>query len=131
MLERARTLIKANGWENVTLIESPVEEAAIPGEADAALFALSHDIMRSPKAVENVVRHVKPGGRISMVGMTWNPWWSPPFNIVHAWRLRRGATTYEGLGRPWTHLEQLVPLQVKRVFRGFKGGYYFAWGARP
>jgi len=131
MLERARRLIEANRWENVTLIESPVEEAEIPGEVDAALFALSHDIIRSPRAVENVVRHVKPGGRISVVGMTWNPWWALPFNIVHAWRLRRGATTYEGLGRPWTHLEKLVPLQVKRVFRGFKGGYYFAWGVRP
>jgi len=131
MLARARQLIEANRWQNVTLIESPVEEAEIPGKVDAALFALSHDIMRSPRAVENVVRHVKPGGRISVVGMTWNPWWALPFNIVHAWRLRRGATTYEGLGRPWTHLEKLVPLQVKRVFRGFKGGYYFAWGVRP
>lgn len=131
MLARAREQVRANGWGNITLIESPVEEADIPGEADAALFALSHDIMRSAQAVENVVRHVKPGGRISVVGMTWNPWWALPFNVVHAWRLRRGATTYEGLGRPWTHLEKLVPLQVKRVFRGFKGGYYFAWGVRP
>ena len=131
MLEEARKLIERSGWQNVTVIESPVEEADIPGEVDAALFALSHDIMRSRQAVENVVSHVKPGGRISAVGMTWNPWWALPFNIVHAWRLRRGATTYEGLGRPWTHLEKLVPLQVKRVFRGFKGGYYFAWGVRP
>jgi threonine dehydrogenase-like Zn-dependent dehydrogenase len=99
---------------------------------DAALFALSHDIMRSPKAVENVVQHLRPGGQISVVGMTWNPWWALPFNVIFALRLRRGATTYEGLGKPWTHLEKLVPrLQVKRVFRGLHGGYYFAWGARP
>jgi len=131
MLERARQLIGTNGWENITLIESPVEEAAIPGELDAALFALSHDIMRTAGAVENVVQHVKPGGRISVVGMTWNPWWALPFNLIHAIRLRRGATTYEGLGRPWTHLEKLMPLQVSRVFRAHYGGYYFAWGARP
>jgi hypothetical protein len=87
--------------------------------------------MRSPKAVENVVQHVKRGGRISVVGMTWNPWWALPFNLVHAWKLRRGATTYESLGRPWTHLAKVVPLKVKRVSRGFHGGYYFAWGARP
>ncbi len=131
MLAKARERIEADGWQNITLIESPVEEAAIPALAAAALFALSHDIMRSRQAVENVVAHVKPGGRISVVGVTWNPWWALPFNIVHAWRLRRGATTYEGLGRPWTHLEKIVPLHVKRVFRGFKGGYYFAWGVRP
>jgi len=130
MIERARERVDANGWENVTLIESPVEEAKIQDAVDAALFALSHDIMRSPEAVENVVMHVKPGGRISVVGMTWNPWWALPFNIVHALRLRRGATTYEGLSRPWTHIEKLMPLKVKRVFRGFHGGYYFAWGVR-
>lgn len=131
MLARARERVEGNGWQNVTIIEAPVEDAPIPGDVDAALFALSHDIMQSPQAVENVVQHVKNSGRISVVGMTWNPWWALPFNIVHAWRLRRGATTYEDLGRPWTHLETLVPLQVQRVFRGFKGGYYFAWGARP
>ncbi len=132
MLERARERVAESGWQNVVFIESPVEEAEIPCAVDAALFALSHDIVRSPEAVANVVQHVKPGGRISVVGMTWNPWWGLPFNIVHALRLRRGATTYEGLSRPWTHLEKLVPgLQIKRVFRGFHGGYYFAWGARP
>lgn len=132
MLAQARERVKASGWQNITLIESPVEEADISGQVDAALFALSHDIMRSPKAVENVVQHVKSGGHISVVGMTWNPWWALPFNILFGIRLRRGATTYEGLGRPWSHLAKFVPrLQVKRVFRGFKGGYYFAWGARP
>jgi ubiquinone/menaquinone biosynthesis C-methylase UbiE len=132
MLEKARERVKINGWENITLIESSIEEAAVPETVDAALFALSHDIMRSPDAVENVVQHVKSGGRISVVGMTWNPWWALPFNLIHAFRLRRGATTYEGLGRPWTHLEKFIPgLQVQRVFRAQYGGYYFALGARP
>jgi len=132
MLGLARNRVELSGWRNVTLIESPVEDADIPGEVDAALFALSHDIIRSPNAVENVVQHVEPGGRISVVGMTWNPWWALPFNIVFGIRLRRGATTYEGLGRPWSHLGKFIPgLQVKRVFRGLHGGYYFAWGVRP
>ncbi len=132
MLARAQKRVEANGWANITIIEAPVEDAAIPIHADAALFALSHDIMRSQKAVGNVVEHVKPGGRISVVGMTWNPWWALPFNIIHAIKLRRGATTYEGLGRPWTLLKELVPqLEVSRVFRAHKGGYYFAWGVRP
>ena len=131
MLAMARKRVEANGWPNITLIESSIEEATIPVRADAALFALSHDIMRSPRAVENVIKHVRPGGRISVAGMTWNPWWAFPFNLVHAFRLRRGATTYEGLSRPWTHLQALIPLlQVKRVFGAHHGGYYLAWGAR-
>jgi len=132
MLTGARERIDANGWPNIELIESSIEEAAIPVQADAALFALSHDIMRSPRAVKNVVEHVKPGGRIAVAGMTWNPWWALPFNLIHAYRLRRGATTYEGLGKPWTHLQELIPLlQVRRVFGAHHGGYYLAWGARP
>ncbi len=132
MLARARQRIEANDWSNITVIESSIEEATIPVRADAALFALSHDIMRSPRAIENVVQHVKPRGGIAVVGMTWNPWWALPFNLIHAFRLRRGATTYEGLGRPWTHLQKLVPrLQVKRVFGAHHGGYYLAWGASP
>lgn len=132
MLERARERVNTNGWQNVTLIESPIEEATIPETVDAALFALSHDIMRSPTAIENVVRHVKPGGRIAVAGMTWNPWWALPFNLILAYRLRRGATTNEGLGKPWTHLQELIPLlQIKRVFGAHHGGYYLAWGARP
>ncbi len=133
MLARARERVEANGWQNVTLIQSPVEEADIPGQHDAALFALSHDIMRSPGAVGNVVRHVKPGGRVAVVGVTWGPWWALPFNLIQWLTMRRGATTYEGLDRPWSNLEKLIPgLQVtKPVVRLHYGSYYFAWGIRP
>ncbi len=133
MLARARERVETNGWQNITLIQSPVEEADIPGQLDAALFALSHDIARSPQAVENVVRHVKPGGRVAVVGVTWGPWWALPFNLIQWLTMRRGATTYEGLDRPWSNLEKLIPgLQVtKPVVRLHYGSYYFAWGIRP
>lgn len=133
MLTRARERVEAKGWQNVTLIESPVEEADIPGQVDAALFAFSHDIARSPLAVENVVQHVKLGGRVAVVGVTWGPWWALPFNLIQWLTMRRGATTYEGLDRPWSNLEKvIVGLQVtKPVVRLLYGSYYFAWGARP
>ena len=133
MLARARERVETNGWKNITLIQSRIEEAAIPGQADAALFAFSHDISRSPEAVENVVQHLKPGSNVAVVGVTWGPWWALPFNLIQWLTLRRGATTYEGLGRPWSNLEKLIPgLQVtKPVVRLHYGSYYFAWGARP
>ncbi len=133
MLARARERIRTNGWENVTLIWSPIEEADIPGRVDAALLAFSHDIARSPQAVENVVWHVKPGGRIAVVGVTWGPWWAAPFNLIQWLTMRRGATTYEGLDRPWSNLAKVIPgLQVtKPVVRLHYGSYYFAWGSRP
>jgi demethylmenaquinone methyltransferase/2-methoxy-6-polyprenyl-1,4-benzoquinol methylase len=43
-LALARTLVEQSGWENVTLINSAVEDAQIPMTADAALFSFTHDI---------------------------------------------------------------------------------------
>ena len=132
MLAAARGRVGANGWQNVTLIESSIEEAQIPIDADAALFAFSHDIIRSPRAVENAVQHVKPGGHSAVTGVAWGRWWELPFSIMLWLTLRRGATTYEGLRRPWSHLERFVPgLQVRRAFGGRHGCYYIGWGIRP
>jgi ubiquinone/menaquinone biosynthesis C-methylase UbiE len=130
MLARAGRKIQTNGWLNVSLIEAPVEDADIPVQADAALFALSHDIMRTPKALENVVRHLRPGGRVAVVGTKWAPWWAFPIRIFQWFTCRGGMTTYEGLGRPWSHLERLVPSLrvVDRVLLGLRGEYYLASG---
>ncbi len=130
MLARAREKIEQHGWRNVELIESPVEDAAIPVQADAALFALSHDIIRNQKALDNVVQHLKPGGRVAVVGVKWAPWWALPVNLRLWYTCRGGMTTYEGLGRPWSRLERLVPSLkvVDRVFVGWHGEYYLASG---
>ena len=126
MLGKARERIDNAGWQNVTLVESAVENAEIPVEADAALFHFTHDIMRSPPAVENVVRHLKMGGRIVSAGGKWAPWWALPVNLV-MWRASsRYVTTFEGFGRPWSHLGPYVPdLRVKSVLFG---AGYIAWG---
>lgn len=132
MLALARGRAGTHGWQNVTFIQSSIEEAAIPSQGDAALFAFSHDIIRSPQAVENAVQHLKPGGHVAVVGVAWGRWWELPFSLMLWLNLRRGATTYEGLGRPWSHLERLVPrLQVRRAFGGRHGCYYLGWGRVP
>src|SRR3990172_2299392 len=130
MLAGARQKVQTHGWENVTLIEAPVEDADIPVQADAALFALSHDIIRTPKALENVVRHLRPGGRVAVVGVKWAPWGALPIRIYQWYGCRGGMTTYEGLGRPWSHLKRLVSSLrvVDRVLLGWRGEYYFACG---
>src|SRR5713226_9713510 len=62
MLNEAGRRVLREGWRNVSLIESAVENAAIPVEADTAIFYATHDIMRTPTALENVIGHLKPGG---------------------------------------------------------------------
>jgi ubiquinone/menaquinone biosynthesis C-methylase UbiE len=126
MLAKARERVERQGWENVTLVESAVEDAAIPAEVDACVSVLTHDVMRSPGALTNVVRHVKPGGRIVVTGAKWSSRWALPVNACVWWVARRYVTTFEGFGRPWGHLESLVPdLRIESLFLG---GAYLAWG---
>ena len=68
MLALARDRVSQSNWHNVTLINSSVEAAHIPEHVDAALFSLTHDVMRSPPALQNVMRSVKRGGRVVAVG---------------------------------------------------------------
>src|SRR5438128_2579520 len=84
MLSQARERVAANGWRNVTLIESAIEDASIPEVAGAAVFVLTHDVMRSPEALGNVLAHVRPGGRISAAGGKRAPAW-PPRSTVARW----------------------------------------------
>jgi ubiquinone/menaquinone biosynthesis C-methylase UbiE len=126
MLAEARQRVKENGWPNVTLIEASVEEAEIPIKADAWVSVLTHDVMRSPKAIENVLLHMKPGGRIAVAGAKWAPWWALPVNAYVGYVARRYVTTFEGFDRPWTRLEALVPgLKVRPILFG---GAYLAFG---
>ncbi len=130
MLAKARERADRQGWRNVTLVEAPVEKAEIPVQADAALSVLTHDVMRSPRALENVLAHVRPGGGVVMAGAKWaGPWWAAPVNLVVWLAARPYVTTFEGFERPWDHLDRLVPdLSVQSV--GF-GGAYVASGTVP
>ncbi len=126
MLAKAREKVTAAGWQNVSLIEAAADEADIPVQADAVFFHFTHDVMRSPAALENVFRHAKPGARVVSAGGKRAPWWSLPANLA-MWRIsRRYITTFEGWDRPWSHLERFVP--DLRVMPVLFGAGYIAWG---
>jgi len=125
MLARARRRVREHGWRNVSLIEGPAEDVEIPVLADAVLFCGTHDVLRSPAAIANVLRFVGPGGRVVAGGPKWAPWWWPGSLAlnVYTWQLNRGfVTTFEGFSEPWTYLADAVAeLEVEEVF--FGGGY--------
>ena len=84
------------GYENVTLLDAPVETADLPYGLDAALFSGDEELLRSEPAVANVVTHLHLGGRVAAFGA------SCPAVI-------RGADP------PWGILERHVPhLTVRR-----------------
>jgi SAM-dependent methyltransferase len=64
MLAHAQALVERRGWTNVELVEAGAEEFAISTPVDAAMLCGVHDVMRSPAALANVLRHVRDGGRV-------------------------------------------------------------------
>lgn len=126
MIEKARERVAQEHWKNVTLLCSPVETADIPGLADAALFHFTHDILRRPEAVANVIRHLKPGARVVASGLKWARGWAISANLLVLPAALRSVTSLEGLRKPWSKLVACAgPLDVET---SLFGGVYIASG---
>lgn len=131
MLARAHARVAHNGWENVTLVESPVGRLDLDVQADSALLCLVHDVMRCPAALERVVRHLRSGGRIVAAGAKWGPWWAPAINVA-TWCLNRPyVATFEGFVQPWDQLERLVIDLRVQLLSTYLGAAYLARATRP
>ena len=108
MLARARARVAARGWTNVVLVQSSMEDAPIEDALDAVLFNYTHDVLRSPAALERIFTHTRPGARVALAGVKHPPWWLYPARL---WRLANASpylTTFEGLDRPWSLIEPYV-----------------------
>jgi ubiquinone/menaquinone biosynthesis C-methylase UbiE len=127
MLALARQRCAREGWSNVTLIESAMEDTRVPGPVDAILFNFTHDVLRSPRALERAFAAAVPGARVAVAGMKLAPWWVAPLNLVVRAKARPYMTTLEGLARPWDllagHLERFDWVSV------MLGTAYIGWGA--
>ena len=115
----AREHIAAEGWRNVTVVQSPAEDAEIAVAADAALFCAVHDILQSPDALRNVMKKLRPGARVAAGGGKWAAPWMVGVNfqvrMLHAPYVR----SFGGFDRPWGHLEQLIEdIQVREIALG-------------
>jgi ubiquinone/menaquinone biosynthesis C-methylase UbiE len=128
MLARARERVERAAWRNVTLIKASAEHFDPGVQGDAALLCATHDILRSRPALENLLRHVKVGGRVVAAGAKWVPWWRPDGASLDlcTWQLNHDyVTTFEGFAQPWSHLAELIPdLEVTET--GFGVGYLVA-----
>jgi ubiquinone/menaquinone biosynthesis C-methylase UbiE len=129
MFEQARRRVARARWSRVTLIRSPAEDAALRVRADAALFHFTHDILRRPEAIANVLGHLKPGARVVASGLKWAaPRLMRPVNWLVLSAALRSVTSLDGLDRPWELLEeQLGPMDVESRLLG---GTYVASGVR-
>jgi SAM-dependent methyltransferase len=126
MITKARERVARHGWKNVALIEAPVEEARMRPRADAALFHFTHDILREPLALANVLRHLRPGARVVACGLQWAAAWAWPVNLFVLGAAWHSVTSLAGLGSPWSLLgEHLGEVQVDS---SAAGGVFIASG---
>ena len=126
----AREHIAAEGWLNVTVVESRAEDAQMAFTADAALFCAVHDILQSPGALRNVLGNLRPGAWVAAGGGKWAPPWLAAVNaqimMLHAPYVR----SFDGFGRPWAHLGRLIE-DVHVCELAFGGGYVMTGRTRP
>ena len=104
--------------DRFTLIQSAVEEAQFPLDANAILFCYTHDVLQSVTALENIFRHAANGARVAVVGNRLQSWcWAAPLNIWVCWRGWRYLTTFRGFRQPWRGLLPYCPdLRVVKTF---------------
>lgn len=118
MLDVARQRIADAGWTNVELICAPIQQAELP-DADGALLFFTHDLMRSPAALDNVANAVRGGRRIVAAGAKRPPRWLVPVAAIAGLAMRRYVTTLEGISAPWSLLaERVDDLAVTEVALG-------------
>jgi len=105
MFEQARQRVEREGWRNVWHVCASAEGMALPQPADAVLFNYTHDILRAPQAVANLVRQLKPGARIAIAGMKFFPWWTGPLNLLPWLKNRPYNARPADLWHPWDRIE--------------------------
>jgi demethylmenaquinone methyltransferase/2-methoxy-6-polyprenyl-1,4-benzoquinol methylase len=123
----ARERVAREGWRNVRVDESGHGvRASRRSVRRGACSTFTHDVLRTPGALENIFGACKPGARVAVAGSKLLPWWLAPLN---GWVRRINApymTTFDGLERPWAPLERHVPGLKRESALG--GIAYVAWG---
>jgi len=122
----ARERVAREGWRNVRVDVADMASSPLDGPYDAVLFHFTHDVLRTPGALDTIFASCRPGGRVAVAGSKLLPWWLAPLN---GWVRRINApymTTFDGLGRPWAPLERYVPGLKRESALG--GIAYVGWG---
>ena len=102
MFALAQARVVREGWANVWHAQAPAETVQLPATADAVLFNYTHDICRTPEAVANLLRQLKPGARVAMAGMKFFPWWTGPLNLLAWLKNRPYNAKATDMWRPWS-----------------------------
>jgi demethylmenaquinone methyltransferase/2-methoxy-6-polyprenyl-1,4-benzoquinol methylase len=126
MLAHAGARVTQSHWDNVELVRAGAADAPLNGQADAALFIFTHDVLRDEAALDNVLAHVKHGGQVVACGLQWAAPWMVPTNLFVLGAALYSVSSLEGLQSPWDRLAQR--LDGFHVHDCLLGGVYVAQG---
>lgn len=126
MLGHAQARLTPDEHRCMTWVHASAELAAWQGRADAALFHLTHDIVRNPAALDNVFALLQPGARVVATGLQWAPPWAWGVNCFVWGAALYSVSSLEGLAEPWLDLaSRLDDFVVTPVWLG---SFYLAAG---
>ena len=101
MLALATQRVRDAGWSNVHVLHAAAQQATWPA-ADGALLFFTHDVLRTPAALDGIVTAVRPGGRV-VAGGARQPGLAMlaiALPVLFVMR-RRYVTSGDGLRAPW------------------------------
>jgi demethylmenaquinone methyltransferase/2-methoxy-6-polyprenyl-1,4-benzoquinol methylase len=81
MLAQARQRVAIADWKNVELFECSAQALRLPAPVDAILFHYTHDILRSPSALERLFACAQDGAMVAIAGIKYFPAWLAPLNL--------------------------------------------------
>jgi SAM-dependent methyltransferase len=130
MIEKAQARIDEAGWDQqVSLVQASAEDASWRGLADAAIFHFTHDVLRCPEAIDNVLAHLRPGARVVATGLQWAAPWAGPVNCFVMGAALYSVSSLDGLNQPWSELAKR--LQDFNQHDTWMGSVYMATGTWP
>jgi len=108
MLELAARRIGAAHATRLDLIRATAEEVLLPAAPNAILFSYTHDLIQSPRALENLLRQARPGARVAATSTKLYAPWLFPANWYLRLTHREYITNFESFDAPWSRLESLL-----------------------
>ena len=125
MLQHARSRVAEARWNNVHLFECAAQSLVLPERVDALLLHYTHDIVRSPAAIDALLRWAEPGARVAIAGIKYFDGWLAPLN-AWVYLKNRGYNGAPGeLATPWDRIAprlshwRMTPTQWGMGYLGF------------
>jgi demethylmenaquinone methyltransferase/2-methoxy-6-polyprenyl-1,4-benzoquinol methylase len=100
MLSQARRRLPARG-PGLDLLMGTGEEIRLPAPPDAILFSYTHDLIRSRRALANLLAQARPGARVAATSTKLYAPWLFPANWYLRWSHRAYITNFDGFEAPW------------------------------